>query len=314
MRAIVFDEFGGVEKLRIDELPEPLPAGGEIQIRVSYAGVNPLDWKVRAGLVKDWLPFEFPIIPGFDCAGTVSSVGPGVTGFAVGDRVYAYIKKKKIQWGTYAEFATCSAEHAAPIPANLTMAEAASLPVVALTAWQAVMETFPIKAEQTVLIHAGAGGCGSVAIQLAKSVGATVYTTASSKNHDYVQKLGADRAIDYNKEEFASILHETCGGADFILVSANGVEDKSYAALKEGGSLVSIVGEPDAKKAASRGVKASFISVEPSGSQLRAFTALIENGQLGPLEVVEMRLEDAAQAHRESQTGHVRGKIVLKVS
>ncbi len=313
MKGIVFEEFGGPDKLRMDELAVPLPAGGEIQIRVSYAGVNPLDWKVREGLARGWHPHTLPIVPGFDCAGTVSLIGPGVTDFAVGDRVYAYIKKKTIQWGTYAQFATCDSSQAAPIPKNLTMAEAASLPVVALTAWQAVMERAPVKSGQTALIHAGAGGCGGIAIQLAKASGATVFTTASGKNHNYVRKLGADRAIDYTKEDFTSILQEEAGGADLVLVTADGIEKKSFQALKEGGTLVSIVNEPDQKEAAARSVTASFISVEPNGSQLRTLTALIEGGQVGPLEVIEMRIDDAAQAHTESQSGHVRGKIVLKI-
>jgi NADPH2:quinone reductase len=313
MRAIVIDEFGGSEKMRAAEVPEPLPAGGEIQIRVAYAGVNPIDWKVREGLAQEWLPHEFPIILGFDCAGTVSAVGPGVTEFQVGDAVYAYVKKSRIQWGTYAELVSVPAKHAAPVPRNLTAAEAASLPVVSLTAWQAVMETAPVESGQTVLVHAGAGGCGGIAIQLAKAAGAKVYTTASAKNHDYVRKLGADRPIDYNEEDFAEILHNEAEGADLVLVAAEGTEAKSFSALKPGGALVSIVGEPDPAKAAERRVRASFFGVEPSGSQLRALTALIEDGRIGPLEVVEMRIEEAAQALDESRAGHVRGKIVLKL-
>ncbi|PCI34134.1 MAG: hypothetical protein COB53_11935 [Elusimicrobia bacterium] len=314
MHGIIFEQFGGPEKLLITELPEPLPSSGEIQIRIAYAGVNPIDWKVREGLAKGWLPFELPIVPGFDCAGIVSMVGPGVTEFKEGDRVYAYIKKKKIQWGTYAELVTCPVTQAAPMPQNLTLAEAASLPLSALTAWQAVMETAPIKVGQNVLVHAGAGGFGGIAIQLAKAAGAKVFTTASAKNHAVVRKLGADRAIDYNNEDFLSVLLAEAGGADIVFLNVEGIEEKSLAATKDDGRIVSIVGAPDPKEAAARGITASLVSVEPSGLQLRALTALIENGQVGPLEVLEMRLEDAAQAHKESQTGHVCGKIVLKIA
>ncbi|MDH3237909.1 MAG: NADP-dependent oxidoreductase [Deltaproteobacteria bacterium] len=315
MRAIVIESFGGPEVLRPADVPTPEPAADEVLIEVAYAAVNPVDWKIREGMLAGMFPHEFPVILGWDAAGTVKGVGKNVTGFRIGDRVYAYCRKPKVRFGTYAEFVTMDHAAVAPMPKNVGFAEAAGIPLAGLTAWQSLFDAAKIKGGHKVLIHAGAGGVGSLAIQFAKHAGAEVLTTAGSANHAYVKSLGADVAIDYKKENFIDAVRKRePGGIDLVYDAVGGeVQRKSYEVLKKGGRLVAIVNPPVDEEARRYGVEASHVFVSPDGEQLRRIGALIESGAVKPPAIQEMRLEDAAEAQRRSQAGHVRGKIVLKV-
>lgn len=315
MKAIVIDSFGGPEKLREAEVPKPVPGRREILIEVAAAGVNPVDWMIREGMLADMFPHEFPLIPGWDAAGTVSAAGSDVGRFRPGDRVFAYCRKPKVRHGAYCEFVAVDEATAAPMPRNITFAQAASIPLAGLTAWQSLFGAAGLSENGRILVHAGAGGVGSLAIQLARHAGAKVYTTARAPGHDYVKSLGAHVAIDYRKENFARVLGKRePGGIDVVFDTVGGhVQDESFKVLKPGGTLVSIVSIPDAAEARRHGVKGAFVFVEPSGEQLRGIAALVEDGSVRPPEIYEMLLADAAKAQELSRTGHVRGKIVLRV-
>lgn len=316
MKAMVIEDFGGPEQLKLADIPVPTPEDGEVLIELAYTGVNPVDWKIREGRLKDMFPHGFPLVPGWDAAGTVSAVGGNVTEFGVGDRVYAYCRKPRIQHGTYAEFVAVEEAAVAPMPANLGFAEAATVPLTGLTNWQSLFEFAELTAGQVVLIHAGAGGIGSLAVQFAKHAGAKVITTASARNHDYVKSLGADAAIDYASESFTDVVRATeADGVDVVYDTIGGeTQRRSYEVLKPGGVLVSIVAPPDQEAAQRHKVKAGFVFVEPNGSQLRRISELLQSGAVKPAYFEEMRLEDAAEAQERSKAGHVRGKIVLKIA
>lgn len=315
MRAIVFDAFGGPGNLRLAEVHKPSPAPGEVLIEVHCASVNPVDWKIREGMLAELFPYAFPIVPGWDAAGRIAGVGKGVTAFRVGDKVFAYCRKPKIQHGTYAEYVTMTAEAVAPMPRNLDFAAASTIPLTGLTAWQSLFDTGKLSAGRKVLVHAGAGGVGSLAIQLAKNAGATVYTTARGQNHAYVRGLGADAAIDYTRGKFTDAVRALAPeGVDLVLDTVGErVQRESYKALKRGGMLVSIINLPEPGEAERYGARTSFVFVSPNGGQLREIAALIEAGKVKPAEYEEVPLERAADAQERSRTGHVRGKIVLTI-
>ncbi len=315
MKAMVIDAFGGPERIRAAEVPTPAPGPEEVLIALGCTGVNPVDWKIREGMLADMFPHAFPLIPGWDAAGTVSAVGPSVTAFRPGDRVFAYCRKPEIRFGTYCEYVAVRESVVAPIPGSLGFAEAATIPLAGLTAWQSLFDAAKLSAGETVLIHAGSGGVGSLAIQFARHAGARVYTTARAVNHEYVTGLGAHAAIDYARENFVAALRaREPGGIDVVLDTIGGnVQKRSYKVLRKGGRLVSIVSIPDADEARPYDVRTAFVFVEPDGGQLRAIAKLIENGAVRPPAFEVMRLEDAAAAQEKSRAGHVRGKIVLRV-
>ncbi|HAM32054.1 MAG: hypothetical protein A2X91_06490 [Deltaproteobacteria bacterium GWB2_65_81] len=315
MRAVVFDAFGGAEKLRLAEVHKPSPAAGEVLIEVHCASVNPVDWKIREGMLAELFPYDFPIVPGWDAAGVVAGAGKGVTAFRAGDKVFAYCRKPKIQHGTYAEYVTMGADAVAPMPRNLDFAEASTIPLTGLTAWQSLFDAGKLSAGQKVLIHAGAGGVGSLAIQFAKNAGATVYTTARGRNHAYVKGMGADAAIDYTREKFVDAVRTLAPeGVDLVFDTIGGhVQRESYKALRAGGMLVSIVNLPESGDAERYGARANFVFVSPNGGQLREIAALIEAGKVRPAEYEVIPLDRAAEAQERSRTGHVRGKIVLNI-
>jgi NADPH2:quinone reductase len=315
MRAVVFDAFGGSEKLRMAEVHKPAPAAGEVLIEVHCASVNPVDWKIREGMLAELFPYEFPIVPGWDAAGVVAGLGKGVTAFRVGDRVYAYCREPKVQHGTYAEYVTMAADAVAPMPRNLDFAGASTIPLTGLTAWQSLFDAGTLSAGQKVLIHAGAGGVGSLAIQFAKTAGAIVYTTAHGRNHAYVKGLGADAAIDYAREKFVDAVRALAPeGLDLVFDTVGDhVQRESYKTLKRGGMLVSIANLPESGEADRYGARTNFVFVSPNGGQLREIAALIEAGKVRPAEYEVIPLDRAAEAQERSRTGHVRGKIVLNI-
>jgi NADPH2:quinone reductase len=312
---MLIETFGGPEVMQPSYVHPPEPVDTEVLIEIAYAGVNPVDWKIREGMLSGLFPHEFPVIPGWDAAGTVKGVGKNVTEFRIGDRVYAYCRKPKVRFGTYAEFVTMDHAAVALMPKNVGFAEAASIPLAGLTAWQSLFDAANLSAGDGVLIRGGAGGVGSLAIQFAKHAGAKVYTTARKANHEYVTSLGADVAIDYAAEDFADAVRKRePGGIDLVCDAVGGgAHRKCYHVLKRGGMLVSIVDPPDEEMARSFGVKTAYVFVSPDGEQLRRITALVDSGAVRAPVIEEMGLRDAAEAQRRSKAGHVRGKIVLKV-
>ena len=315
MKAMAIDAFGGPERLKAVEVPTPEPEGEEVLIAVACASVNPVDWKIREGMLADMFPHAFPLIPGWDAAGTVSAAGRNAARFRQGDRVFAYCRKPEIRFGTYCEYVAVHESTVALMPANIGFAEAATIPLAGLTAWQSLFDAAKLSAGEKILIHAGSGGVGSLAIQFAKYAGATVYTTARAVNHDYVKSLGADAAIDYSKDDFVHVLGKRePGGIDVVYDTIGGhVQQRSYKVLKKGGRLVSVAGIPDPDEARPHGVRTDFVFVSPNGTQLRRIAELIESGAVRPADFEVMRLEEAAKAQELSRAGHVRGKIVLKV-
>ncbi|MFD5752022.1 NADP-dependent oxidoreductase [Streptomyces sp. NPDC127033] len=258
MRAFTIERYGDSDGGRIAETPDPLVGAEDVLIRVSAASVNPLDLRIRGGDFKTILPYRLPLVLGNDLAGVVVRVGPSVTGFAVGDEVYARPDKDRI--GAFAELIAVHQDDVAAKPATLTMEEAASLPLVALTAWQALVERARVHPGQKVLIHAGSGGVGTIAIQLAKHLGAHVVTTASTAKIDLVRKLGADIVVDYKKQDFETVLDDY----DVVLDPLGGETlKKSLRVLKPGGKVISIVGPPD--PAFARELGANAATNRPSG-------------------------------------------------
>lgn len=316
MKAMVIDGFGGADKLHWAEVETPAPGPGEVLIKLAATSVNPVEWKIREGYLAKAFPHHFPLILGWDAAGTVAALGAGVSGFTVGEKVFAYCRKPEVQWGTYAEYVVMDAAAVAPAPANLSLEEAATLPLVGLTSWQAMFDTAQLSAGQTVLIHAGAGGIGSLAIPLAKARGARVLTTARAANHDYVRALGADLAIDYTTRPFADAVRQAVPeGVDVVFDTMGGTtQADSWATLKTGGFLVSIVDRPDQAAAAAKGLRAAYVFVSPNGAELREIAALVEAGKVNPPAIEILPLERAADAQEQSRAHHVRGKIVLKIA
>ena len=315
MQAITYAAYGGSDRLRVSEAPEPEAGNGEVLVEIEYAAVNPLDWKLREGMMDGVMPVEFPVIPGCDGAGRVSAVGGGVEAFAPGDRVFFYTRGDVIHSGTYAERIAVPAAVLARVPDGLDLASAAAVPVSALTAWQALHDVAALAAGETLLVTAGAGGVGSLAIQLGKHAGATVIATASAANHPYLRDLGADHVIDYHAGPVdAAVRAIVPGGCEVVLDCAGG---EAYAegvrCLAPGGRMATIVAPPDLEDARRGGYSAAFVRSTPNGEQLATIAGLLASGQLRPPQLDVRSVRDAATAQDESQAGHTRGKLVLKI-
>ena len=316
MKALQFDDFKGIDSMEFRDIPIPEPKSDEVQIQVEYVSVNPVDWKLSEGVLKEALPHKLPVTVGWDVSGLICKVGSDVRNFRPGDPVFAYCRKEIVQEGTYAEFVTFAAKHVALKPKSLTFEQAASIPLCALTAWQAFFDVGKLQKGETLLIHAGAGGVGSFAIQMAKWIGSKIYTTASSSNHSYVKMLGADIAIDYKNENFVDVIHShEPGGVDIVFDCVGGkTQNESFKILKKGGRLVSIVGKPDQKLADEYGVSGLLAFVRPNGEQLRKIGQLFDEGTLEPPNITIIPFASAKEALRENRKGHTRGKIVVRVN
>ena len=309
MRAVRIERFGGHDALVLQDIPRPTPGKGELLLRVHAAAVNPVDAHIRGGRVQGFIDVALPHVPGLDVSGVVAEVGTDVSGFPPGSEVFALLPLTR--GGGYAEYVIVDAHQATAKPARLTHQQAAALPLVSLTAWQALIESGGLRRGQTVLIHGGSGGVGSVAIQIAKAHGARVVTTASAGNHDFVRSLGADVVIDYRSERFEDV----ASGVDLVLDTIGGdTQVRSFEVLKDGGTLVSLVGLGPAAGTPPRGIKATSILVGPNAEQLGRIAALVDSGALRPEVSLVLPLEKAADAHRQIETGHTRGKIVLEVA
>ena len=332
MKAFIIDRYGKNVSGRIGEMPEPAVQDDDVLVQVHAAGVNALDVKIRSSEFKMILPYKLPLVLGNDVAGTVIKVGAQVSCFKPGDEVYARPDQNRI--GTFAEFIAIKQSFVARKPLNLSMEEAASVPLVALTAWQVLVETAKLKPGQKVLIHAGSGGVGSVAIQLAKHLGAYVATTTSTANVAWVKALGADVVIDYKQQDFANELRDY----DVVLNSLGKRElSKSLSVLKPGGQLISISGPPTPefavdqglswplkqvlgllsrsirKQAGQRGISYSFVFMRADGQQLNEITTLIESGAIKPVVEQVFAFEETAAALAYVESGRAKGKLVVRM-
>ncbi|WP_446224681.1 NADP-dependent oxidoreductase [Nocardia sp. IBHARD005] len=308
MRAIAQDTFGGPEVLRVIEADKPTPGPSEVLIRVHAAGVNPTDsWhRTSGGLAGEIIPL------GWDVSGVVEAVGLGVTLFAPGDEVFG-MPRLPHPAGTYAEYVTSPTRHLAHKPVNLTHTEAAALSLVALTAWQALVDTADVQPGQRVLIHAGAGGVGHVAVQIATARGAYVIATARADNHDFVRDLGADEVIDYTTTDFVDAAQDV----DIVIDTIGGeYGPRSLRTLRPGGIVVSLASPAEAalvQVAHPLGLRAGFMIVEPDGAGMRAIADLVETGALRPHVATVLPLDLVSKAHEISDNQRTRGKIVLAV-
>jgi len=310
MKAIVIDKYGDKEVLEEREIAQPVIQDDQVLLEIHATSINPIDWKVRAGYLKEMLPFEFPITLGWDAAGIIVEKGKNVSNFEVGDRVFA--RPATTRQGTYAEYVAVEENLLAQMPASMSFDEAAAIPLVGLTAWQCLVDFSEIKKDDKVLIHAGAGGVGNFAIQIAKSFGAYVVTTASGKNEEFVKSLGADKVIDYKKEDFSEMLHDF----DIVLDSMGGeIQTKSYKVLKPHGKLVSVAQPPIEEETEKYQVDAGFVWLEPKGEQLQQLADMYESGKLKVVigETFDFNEDSLKEAHALSETHHARGKIVIRV-
>jgi len=332
MKAFIVDRYGSKDGVRFGEMPDPELRDDDVLVQIHAAGVNLLDSKIRDVEFKFILPYRLPLILGNDVAGSVVRVGSRVRRFKPGDEVYARPDQDRI--GTFAEFISMNEDAVAIKPKTLTMEQAASIPLVGLTAWQVLIERANLKKGQKVLIHAGSGGVGTFAIQLAKHLGAIVATTTSTANLDLVKRLGADIVIDYRKDDFETILHDY----DVVLNSLGGETlEKSLRVLKPGGKLVSISGPPDPdfakdigsswilrlvmrllsyrirKKAKRHHVSYSFLFMRASGDQLREIASLIDSGIIRPVVDRVFAFESTKEALAYVEKGRAKGKVIVKV-
>lgn len=309
MRAVQIHQYGGTETLQLEQIDKPKINADDILIQVKSAAINPVDWKIREGYLKDFIPYALPITLGWDVSGIVSEVGAEVTDFEVGDEVFS--RPDISRDGSYADYIAVKADEAVLKSTKLDFSQAAALPLAGITAWQCLVDVGQIQAGQRVLIHAGAGGVGHLAIQIAKAKGATVIATASTANQSLLTQLGADEAIDYTKAP----LSEQIEPVDLVIDTMGAeVQYKSWALLKKGGMLVSITEQPNEEVAKEHGVKAAFVFIEPSSRILRELNTLVEADQLTPLIEHRFPLEQIVDAHSQSQSGRTRGKIVIDVS
>jgi NADPH:quinone reductase-like Zn-dependent oxidoreductase len=308
MQAVRLHSFGGPEVLVLEEVPRPQIGEGEVLIRVHAAGINPLDWKARAGHVQAWLPHRLPLIPGWDVSGVVEEVASDVTAFEVGDSVYGMLDFMRD--GAYAEYVAARTLNLALKPKSIDFTQAAAVPLASLTAWQSLFEVAGLQPGQTVLIHGGAGGVGHFAVQFAKWKEAKVIVTASAANEAFLRKLGVDEAIDYRNIKFEKAVHDV----DVVMDTIGGdTQQRSWQVLKKGGVLVTTLRISSPEAARDHGVRGEEVLVHPDTAQLNQIAALIDAGDLKPSVAAVLPLAEAARAHELSQTGHVRGKIVLQV-
>jgi len=312
MRAVSLDRYGDPEVLTVVSRPIPAPLPTEIRVRVAAAGVNPVDWKTRAGQGMAAVLGDLPVVLGWDVAGVVDAIGPGVTRFAVGDLVFGMPWFPR-QAGGYAEYVTAPSRQFAALPSRLDPIAGAALPLAGLTAWQCLVDIAEVSEGQRVLIHAAAGGVGHLAVQIARSRGAYVIGTASSAKHRALGQLGLDEAINYQGTEFEKVLDPV----DVVLDLVGGeVAMRSLDVLRPGGLLISVPSRTagDALAAAAeRGIRATGMLVEPDGHALEQIAALVDARQLRPVVAETFPLDRADAAHRVGETGRTTGKLVLTV-
>lgn len=317
MKAVYYDNFGAPDVLKIGERPRPRAGAGEVLVQVAAASVNPIDRRLRNGELQDFFEREWPIIPGWDVAGRIVEVGPEVSDWQVGDDIVGLAFSWSLHHGTYAEYVPIKATAIAPKPARFSFVEAAALPLVSLTAWESLAEYADLRPGQSVLVQAGAGGLGSVAIPIAKYLGAMVYTTARGENHDYVRNRGADHVIDYSQTDYVAYLrqHEP-EGLDAVLesLSSDEIICNAIHLVRPGGTVVYMNNEPpDMVQIQQKNIRTKFLHHRPDGESLRALMRLYDNATIPLPQIEVIPLEAAAEGHLRSEAGHTRGKVVLHV-
>jgi 2-desacetyl-2-hydroxyethyl bacteriochlorophyllide A dehydrogenase len=332
MKAFAISRYGKANSVEAVELPEPELGDGDVLVQIHAASVNPLDLKIRNGELQPLLPYKLPLVLGNDLAGVVIKAGANVHRFKPGDEVYAKPDKERI--GTFAELIAISENDVAKKPYALDMEQAASIPLVGLTAWQALVEKAKLQPGQKVLIHAGSGGLGTIAIQLAKHLGATVATTTSTANVEWVKRLGADVVIDYRSNDFETLLHDY----DVVIDTQGGQTlEKSLRVLKPGGKVISVAGPPEPdfgkefganwfliqamrvlslkirRRAKRRRVTYSFLFMRASGDQLREIGSLIDSGAIRPVVDRVFPFQSTTEALAYVEKGRAKGKVVVKI-
>lgn len=310
MKAAIYEEFGGADKIKVTTVNVPEVKEGEVLVRIKAAGVNPVDAAVREGYLKDFLPYTFPVIPGWDMAGVIEERGFSARRFNVGDEVYAYARRPMVQHGTFAEYIVIPESYLSKKPQNISFEEAAGIPLVGLTAYQSLFDAGNLQEGQTVLILGASGGVGSLGIQIAKAKGATVIGVASEKNHAFMKELGADFTIDYKDQDVGAATKEVApDGVDLIFDCASGdTLQQSLPALKSTGKLVSILNQGNDLDPA---INFEYVFVEPNSTQLDRLTELVESDQLKVHVSGTYSLDETAEALDQIQTLHTKGKIAI---
>jgi alcohol dehydrogenase len=309
MKAVQINEYGGPEVVSLQEASKPIPGEGQVLVEVHAASINPWDNKVRQGAVKDAIPLNFPATLGGDLSGVVAEVGNNVTDFKAGDEVYGTANSVSGQ-GSFAEFAPAKATSLALKPQGIDFEAAAALPLVAESAYLAIVELLGVQEGQKVLIHGGAGGIGSVAIQLAKHAGAYVVSTASSSDLDFVKSLGADKVLDYKTQDFSTLVE----GCDAVFDTVGGETNaKSYQVLKQGGKLASMLEQPNEELMDKYGVTAVYISSIVNTKHLEAISELVETGAIKVHVDKVFPLEQTGEAMAYLENGGHHGKVVIQV-
>jgi NADPH:quinone reductase-like Zn-dependent oxidoreductase len=309
MKAVRFHEYGGPEVLNYEDAPMPEAGAGEVLVRVHATSVNPVDWKIRAGYLRAFREYPLPFILGWDVSGVVESVGPGITQWKAGDEVFG--KPDLARNGAYAEYVAVREGEIARKPEALDHVHAAALPLAGLTAWQALFDVAELKAGQKVLIHAAAGGVGSLAVQFAKLKGLFVAGTASGRNQSLLKELGVDQPVDYETTRFEDVVQD----ADAVVDALGGeTRIRSWKALKKGGIVAALIGGPPTDEGAKAlGVRQTVMWVQPNQAELAEIGSLAASGKIRVLIDAVLPLQEAARAHEMSQTERTRGKIVLEV-
>lgn len=305
MQAILVNEYGGPNVLKVETVERPQQKTDEVLVRIVYATIIPLDYKIRNGWLQEVFPVTLPYIPGFYASGVVEEVGQGVTDFKPGDRIFGSIR------GAYSEYGIAKVHELVKMPDILTFEDAATIKAGAETAWKALFTEGELRSGQTVLIHAAAGGVGQFAVQLAKWKGATVIATASTSNMDFVKSLGADQVIDYTMTAFEDVVKEV----DLVVDSIGGeIENRSWAVLKKGGILVSLTQDPSQENAQKYGVTAKFNTKFPTYANLQTLTELIADGTIKAAIDSIFPLNQANKALEKSEARHGRGRILLHIN
>lgn len=312
MNAAYLEDYGDLNNIKTGKLDKPEAGEGEVLVRVKAAGVNPVDAAVAKGMLKDAIPGEFPLIPGWDVAGVVEETGYAARRFQAGDEVYAYARRPLIKHGTFAEYISLPEAYLAERPTNISMEEAGGIPLVGLTAYQSIFDFGELKKDQTLLILGASGGVGTLAIQLAKSVGANVIGVASEANHDYMKELGADITIDYNDHHVGEAVKKAQPeGVDLIFHCSRGdsfAQVMETGVLKDGGKIASITkSKPDI----SDDIEFKYVFVEPNSEQLEHIAALADNGKIRVPISKTYTLEETGQALQEIEKLHTRGKLII---
>ena len=311
MKAAYYEKFGDLNQIKVGELDKPEPTEGEVLIKVKAAGVNPVDAAVARGMLKDAIPAEFPVIPGWDVAGVIEDRGYSARRFSKGDKVYAYARRPKIKHGTFAEYISIPESYVAKCPDKLSMDEAGGVPLTGLTAYQSIFDAGKLKGGETIMILGASGGVGSIAIQLANWKGATVIGVAGSSNQDYMKDLGADYTIDYSKGDVGEAVDDIApDGIDMIFHCSRGDSlAQSHNRLKEGGRLISITNSDPKRR---DDVHFQYVFVEPNATQLEHLSELADSDALKVPVSKTFKLDDAQKALQEIESLHTRGKTVIK--